>query len=149
MCVCFFYLKEPETSEEMNQSEVAATAPRSVVEFAGSSPAPKRAREDSSLVPLIIPVSVPVRRLDSQDVGRERGEEGKLQRFLANDRGPSESKPSVIVTRRRSNRNFNTDMSAQVGRCLEYLGGGEPESSLSECSCPFLLCALSLWSFAY
>lgn len=106
-------VKEPETSEEMNKSEVAATAPRSVVEFAGSSSAPKRAREDSSLVPLIIPVSVPVRRLDSQVIGREKAEEGKLQRFAANDRGPSESKPSVIVTRRRSNRNFNTDMSAQ------------------------------------
>nr|XP_056707098.1 mitotic deacetylase-associated SANT domain protein [Euleptes europaea] len=106
-------VKEPETSEEKNKSEVVAAAPRSVVEYASSPPAPKKTREDSSLVPLIMPVSVPVRRLDCQDVGREKGEEGKLQRFMMNDRGLSESKPSVIVTRRRSNRNLNTDVSAQ------------------------------------
>ncbi|XP_054826629.1 mitotic deacetylase-associated SANT domain protein [Eublepharis macularius] len=106
-------VKNPEASEEKNRSEAVAAAPRSVVEYASSPPAPKRTREDSSLVPLIIPVSVPVRRLDSQDVGREKGEEGKFQRFMTNDRGLSESKPSVIVTRRRSNRNLNMDMSAQ------------------------------------
>ncbi|XP_053142080.1 mitotic deacetylase-associated SANT domain protein isoform X2 [Hemicordylus capensis] len=106
-------VKEPETSEEKNKSDMAATAPRSVVEFAGSSPAPKRTREDSNLMPLIIPVSVPVMRLDPQDVGRDNGEDGKLQRFISNDRGLSESKPSVIVTRRRSNRNLNMDMLAQ------------------------------------
>ncbi|XP_060117796.1 mitotic deacetylase-associated SANT domain protein isoform X1 [Heteronotia binoei] len=106
-------VKESGTSEEKNRSEVAAAAPKSVVEYASSPPAPKKAREDSSLVPLIIPVSVPVRRLDSHDTGREKGEEGKLQRFMTNDRGLSESKPSVIVTRRRSNRNLNTDVSAQ------------------------------------
>lgn len=93
---------------------MAATALKSVVEFASSPPAPKRAREESSIVPLIIPVSVPVRRLDPQEVTREKSEEGKLQRFMTNDRGLSESKPSVIVTRRRSNRNLNMDMSAQV-----------------------------------
>uniref|UniRef100_A0ACB8G3R9 Uncharacterized protein n=1 Tax=Sphaerodactylus townsendi TaxID=933632 RepID=A0ACB8G3R9_9SAUR len=106
-------VKEPETSEEKNKSEVVAAAPRSVVEYASSPPAPKKVREDSSIVPLIIPVSVPVKRLDCQDIGREKGEEGKLQRFLTNDRGLSQSKPSVIVTRRRSCRNLNTDISAQ------------------------------------
>ncbi|XP_061467246.1 mitotic deacetylase-associated SANT domain protein [Rhineura floridana] len=106
-------IKEPEASEERSKSEVGVTAPRSVVEFAGSSPAPKRGREDSSLVPLIIPVSVPVRRLDCHEVGSEKGEDGKLHHFMINDHGLSESKPSVIVTRRRSNRNLNMDMSAQ------------------------------------
>ncbi|XP_063145930.1 mitotic deacetylase-associated SANT domain protein [Candoia aspera] len=106
-------VREPEMSEEKNKSEAAVAAPRSVVEFASSSPAPKRAREDNSHVPLIIPVSVPVRKLDAQDIAREKGEDGKQQRFLANDHGISDSKPSVIVTRRRSNRNLNMDMSAQ------------------------------------
>ncbi|XP_044291812.1 mitotic deacetylase-associated SANT domain protein isoform X2 [Varanus komodoensis] len=106
---------EPERSEEKSTSEVpAAAAAKSVVEFASSSPAPKRAREDSSLLPLIIPVSVPVRRLDVQDLGREKSEDGKLQQqFMTHDRGVSDSKPSVIVTRRRSNRNLNMDLAAQ------------------------------------
>ncbi|XP_042321927.1 mitotic deacetylase-associated SANT domain protein isoform X2 [Sceloporus undulatus] len=104
-------VREHETTEEKNNSEAVAAAPRSVVEFASSSPAPKRAREDSSLVPLIIPVSVPVRRLDLQEIGRERSEDSK--HFMTNDRGVLESKPSVIVTRRRSNRNLNMDTTAQ------------------------------------
>nr|XP_008102239.1 PREDICTED: ELM2 and SANT domain-containing protein 1 [Anolis carolinensis]XP_016847434.1 PREDICTED: ELM2 and SANT domain-containing protein 1 [Anolis carolinensis]XP_016847439.1 PREDICTED: ELM2 and SANT domain-containing protein 1 [Anolis carolinensis] len=104
-------VREPETTQEKNNSEAAVAAPRSVVEFASSSSAPKRAREDSSLVPLIIPVSVPVRRLDPQEIGRDRSEDGKY--FMTNDRGVPESKPSVIVTRRRSNRNLNMDTSAQ------------------------------------
>lgn len=101
-------------SEEKNKSEATAAAPRSVVEFASSSPAPKRVREDNSHVPLIIPVSVPVKKLDAQDITREKGEDGKQQRFLVNDHGIADSKPSVIVTRRRSNRNLNMDSSAQV-----------------------------------
>uniref|UniRef100_A0A670XWY8 Mitotic deacetylase associated SANT domain protein n=1 Tax=Pseudonaja textilis TaxID=8673 RepID=A0A670XWY8_PSETE len=106
-------VREPEMSEEKNKSEATAAAPRSVVEFVSSSPAQKRAREDNSHVPLIIPVSVPVKKLDAQDTAREKGEDGKQQRFLVNDHGIAESKPSVIVTRRRSNRNLNMDSSAQ------------------------------------
>uniref|UniRef100_A0A8C4UR75 Mitotic deacetylase associated SANT domain protein n=1 Tax=Falco tinnunculus TaxID=100819 RepID=A0A8C4UR75_FALTI len=86
---------------------------KSVVEFASSSPAPKRAREDNSLVPLIIPVSVPVRKIDLQSLGKEKSEDGKLQRGQTNDRAPCERKPSVIVTRRRSNRNTNMETSNQ------------------------------------
>lgn len=89
-------------------------ASKSVVEFASSSPAPKKAREDNSLVPLIIPVSVPVRKIDLQSLEKERSEDGKLQRGQTNDRAPCERKPSVIVTRRRSNRNTNMDPSSQV-----------------------------------
>ncbi|XP_026526840.1 ELM2 and SANT domain-containing protein 1 [Notechis scutatus] len=106
-------VREPEMSEEKNKSEATAAAPRSVVEFVSSSPAQKRVREDNSHVPLIIPVSVPVKKLDAQDTTREKGEDGKQQRFLVNDHGIAESKPSVIVTRRRSNRNLNMDSSAQ------------------------------------
>ncbi|XP_019407398.1 PREDICTED: ELM2 and SANT domain-containing protein 1 [Crocodylus porosus] len=111
-------VKESDTSEEEKSAAAAAAAAeppaaKSVVEFASSSPASKRAREDSNLVPLIIPVSVPVRKVDLQDFGREKGEEGKLQRVQANDRGPFERKPSVIVTRRRSNRSTNMENSLQ------------------------------------
>ncbi|EOA99785.1 Uncharacterized protein C14orf43, partial [Anas platyrhynchos] len=109
-------VKELDTSEEKKSVLIAApgpTAAKSVVEFASSSPAPKKAREDSSLVPLIIPVSVPVRKIDLQNLGKEKSEDGKLQRGQTNDRGPCERKPSVIVTRRRSNRNTNMETSNQ------------------------------------
>lgn len=108
-------VKEADTSEEKSVLIAAPgpTAAKSVVEFASSSPAPKRAREDNSLVPLIIPVSVPVRKIDLQSLGKEKSEDGKLQRGQTNDRAPCERKPSVIVTRRRSNRNTNMETSNQ------------------------------------
>ncbi|XP_062491643.1 mitotic deacetylase-associated SANT domain protein [Pezoporus occidentalis] len=108
-------VKEADTSEEKSVLIAAPgpTAAKSVVEFASSSPAPKRAREDNSLVPLIIPVSVPVRKIDLQNLGKEKSEDGKLQRGQTNDRAPCERKPSVIVTRRRSNRNTNMETSNQ------------------------------------
>ncbi|XP_074853195.1 mitotic deacetylase-associated SANT domain protein [Carettochelys insculpta] len=106
--------KELDTSEEKKNVVVAAPAvAKSVLEFASSPPSVKRAREDSSLVPLIIPVSVPVRKFDLQGLGKENGEEGKLQRGLGNDRGLSERKPSVIVTRRRASRSSNMETSVQ------------------------------------
>uniref|UniRef100_A0A8C0BHR2 Mitotic deacetylase associated SANT domain protein n=1 Tax=Buteo japonicus TaxID=224669 RepID=A0A8C0BHR2_9AVES len=108
-------VKELDTSEEKKSVLIAPapTAAKSVVEFASSSPAPKRAREDNSLVPLIIPVSVPVRKIDLQSLGKEKSEDGKLQRGQTNDRAPCERKPSVIVTRRRSNRSTNVETSNQ------------------------------------
>ncbi|NXI40157.1 EMSA1 protein, partial [Galbula dea] len=109
-------VKELDTSEEKKSVAIAASGPtaaKSVVEFASSSPAPKRAREDNSLVPLIIPVSVPVRKIDLQSLGKEKSEDGKLQKGQINDRAPCERKPSVIVTRRRSNRNTNMETSNQ------------------------------------
>ncbi|XP_006128670.2 mitotic deacetylase-associated SANT domain protein [Pelodiscus sinensis] len=106
--------KELDTSEEKKTAVAAApTAAKSVLEFASSPPCSKRPREDSSLVPLIIPVSVPVRKFDLQAIAKEKGEEGKLQRVLANDRSLSERKPSVIVTRRRSSRSSNMETSIQ------------------------------------
>ncbi|NXL94653.1 EMSA1 protein, partial [Alectura lathami] len=109
-------VKELDTSEEKKSVLLAAPGPaasKSVVEFASSSPAPKKARDDSSLVPLIIPVSVPVRKIDLQNLGKEKSEDGKLQRGQTNDRTPCERKPSVIVTRRRSNRSTNMETSNQ------------------------------------
>ncbi|KFZ47935.1 ELM2 and SANT domain-containing protein 1, partial [Antrostomus carolinensis] len=109
-------VKELDTSEEKKSVLIAApepTAAKSVVEFAGSSTTPKRPREDNSLVPLIIPVSVPVRKIDLQSLGKEKSEDGKPQRGQTNDRAPCERKPSVIVTRRRSNRNTNMETSNQ------------------------------------
>ncbi|NWH80298.1 EMSA1 protein, partial [Piaya cayana] len=108
--------KELDSSEEKKSVLVAApepTAAKSVVEFASSSSTPKRPREDNSLVPLIIPVSVPVRKIDLQSLGKEKSDDGKLQRGQTNDRAPCEGKPSVIVTRRRSNRNTNVETSNQ------------------------------------
>uniref|UniRef100_A0A8B9MJY8 ELM2 and Myb/SANT domain containing 1 n=1 Tax=Accipiter nisus TaxID=211598 RepID=A0A8B9MJY8_9AVES len=107
-------VKELDTSEEKSVLMApASTAAKSVVEFASSSPAPKRARDDNSLVPLIIPVSVPVRKIDLQSLGKEKSEDGKLPRGQTNDRAPCERKPSVIVTRRRSNRSTNMETSNQ------------------------------------
>ncbi|PKU37381.1 elm2 and sant domain-containing protein 1 [Limosa lapponica baueri] len=109
-------VKELDTSEETKSVLISApgpTAAKSVVEFAGSPSAPKRVREDNSLVPLIIPVSVPVRKIDLQSLGKEKSEDGKLQRGQTNDRTPCERKPSVIVTRRRSNRSTNMETSNQ------------------------------------
>uniref|UniRef100_A0A8D0KW94 Mitotic deacetylase associated SANT domain protein n=1 Tax=Strix occidentalis caurina TaxID=311401 RepID=A0A8D0KW94_STROC len=109
-------VKELDTSEEKKSVLITApgpTAAKTVVEFASSPPAPKRAREDNSLVPLIIPVSVPVRKIDFQSLGKEKSEDGKLQKGQTNDRSPCERKPSVIVTRRRSNRNTNMETSNQ------------------------------------
>ncbi|KAK2533226.1 Elmsan1 [Columba livia] len=108
-------VKELDTSEEKSVLMAAPgpTAAKSVVEFASSSPAPKRAREDNSLMPLIIPVSVPVRKIDLQSLGKEKSEDGKLQRGQTNDRASCERKPSVIVTRRRSNRSTNMETSNQ------------------------------------
>ncbi|NXR07869.1 EMSA1 protein, partial [Semnornis frantzii] len=109
-------MTELDTSEEKKSMMVAASGPtaaKSVVEFASSSPALKRAREDNNLVPLIIPVSVPVRKIDLQSLGKEKSEDGKLQKGQTNERTPCERKPSVIVTRRRSNRNTNMESSNQ------------------------------------
>ncbi|KAL9849722.1 mitotic deacetylase-associated SANT domain protein isoform 1-T2 [Geothlypis trichas] len=110
-------VKELDNSEEKKSVLVTAPGPtatsKSVVEFASSSPAPKKAREDNSLVPLIIPVSVPVRKIDLQSLEKEKSEDGKLQKGQTNDRAPCERKPSVIVTRRRSNRNTNMETSSQ------------------------------------
>ncbi|NXT78181.1 EMSA1 protein, partial [Zapornia atra] len=105
-------VKQLDTSEEKSVLIAApgSTAAKSVVEFAST---PKRAREDNSLVPLIIPVSVPVRKIDLQSLGKDKPEDGKLQRGQTNDRTPCERKPSVIVTRRRSNRNTNMETSNQ------------------------------------
>ncbi|KFP32272.1 ELM2 and SANT domain-containing protein 1, partial [Colius striatus] len=108
-------VKELDPSEEKKSMVLAPgpTAAKSVVEFASSSPPPKKAREDNSLVPLIIPVSVPVRKIDLQSLGKDKSEDGKLQRGQTNDRAPCERKPSVIVTRRRSNRSTNMETSNQ------------------------------------
>ncbi|XP_031808410.1 ELM2 and SANT domain-containing protein 1 isoform X3 [Sarcophilus harrisii] len=99
---------------EERRKTVVASAAKSVVEFAGPSPPSKRAREE--MVPLIIPVSVPVCRVDLPEVAQlgYSDEEGKVPLASAPDRSPTEHKPSVIVTRRRSNRNPTADAPAQA-----------------------------------
>ncbi|XP_041121542.1 mitotic deacetylase-associated SANT domain protein-like isoform X3 [Polyodon spathula] len=79
----------------------------------GDSVSAKRPREES-LVPLVIPVSVPVKRVDWLSLGREQAErEGWNQRAGPQDRAPLEQKASVIVTRRRSLRNSLSESTNQ------------------------------------
>ncbi|CAO2586881.1 Mitotic deacetylase-associated SANT domain protein [Lemmus lemmus] len=97
-------------SEEKRKSVLASTA-KCGVEFSEPALAAKRAREDSGMVPLIIPVSVPVRTVGPAEVAQVGSvdEDGKgLEQY------PTEHKPSVIVTRRRSTRVPGTDASAQA-----------------------------------
>ncbi|XP_034848993.1 mitotic deacetylase-associated SANT domain protein isoform X2 [Mirounga leonina] len=102
--------KDASGSEEKRKSVLASTT-KCGVEFSEPSLAAKRAREDSGLVPLIIPVSVPVRTMDPTEAAQVGGvdEDGK-----GPEQNPTEHKPSVIVTRRRSTRIPGTDAPAQA-----------------------------------
>ncbi|KAF6129845.1 hypothetical protein HJG60_004396 [Phyllostomus discolor] len=102
--------KEANGSEEKRKSVLASTT-KCGVEFSEPSLAAKRAREDSGMVPLIIPVSVPVRTVDPAEAAQAGGadEDGK-----GLEQNPAEHKPSVIVTRRRSTRIPGTDAPAQA-----------------------------------
>ncbi|XP_023483842.1 mitotic deacetylase-associated SANT domain protein isoform X2 [Equus caballus] len=102
--------KDASGSEEKRKSVLASTT-KCGVEFSEPSLAAKRAREDSGMVPLIIPVSVPVRTVDPTEAAQAGGvdENGK-----GSEQNPTEHKPSVIVTRRRSTRIPGTDATAQA-----------------------------------
>ncbi|XP_077910050.1 mitotic deacetylase-associated SANT domain protein isoform X2 [Halichoerus grypus] len=102
--------KDANGSEEKRKSVLASTT-KCGVEFSEPSLAAKRAREDSGMVPLIIPVSVPVRTVDPTEAAQVGGvdEDGK-----GPEQNPTEHKPSVIVTRRRSTRIPGTDAPAQA-----------------------------------
>lgn len=108
------FLQDANCSEEKRKSVLTSTT-KCGVEFSEPSLAAKRAREDPGLVPLIIPVSVPVRAVDPTEVAQVGGvdEDGKDL-----NQHPTEHKPSVIVTRRRSTRIPGTDASAQVRGCF-------------------------------
>nr|XP_033809109.1 ELM2 and SANT domain-containing protein 1 isoform X2 [Geotrypetes seraphini] len=99
-------LQDKEPREEKQRNPPSKTSME-------DSPPSKRAREDSDLTPLIIPVSVPVRKIDLPDFGQQKSEEGQSQRISAYDRGPQESEPTVIVTRQRSSRTNIMESSAQ------------------------------------
>ncbi|XP_048969657.1 mitotic deacetylase-associated SANT domain protein isoform X2 [Canis lupus dingo] len=102
--------KDASVSEEKRKSVLASTT-KCGVEFSEPSLAAKRAREESGMVPLIIPVSVPVRTIDPTEAAQAGGvdEDGK-----GPEQNPAEHKPSVIVTRRRSTRIPGTDAPAQA-----------------------------------
>ncbi|XP_039739679.1 mitotic deacetylase-associated SANT domain protein isoform X2 [Pteropus medius] len=102
--------KDASGSEEKRKSVLASTT-KCGVEFSEPSLASKRTREDSGMVPLIIPVSVPVRTVDPTEAAQAGGvdEDGK-----GPEQNPTEHKPSVIVTRRRSTRIPGTDAPAQA-----------------------------------
>ncbi|XP_008070513.1 ELM2 and SANT domain-containing protein 1 [Carlito syrichta] len=102
--------KDASGSEEKRKSVLASTA-KCGVEFSEPSLVTKRAREDSGMIPLIIPVSVPVRAVDPTEAAQAGGvdEDGK-----GPEQNPTEHKPSVIVTRRRSTRIPGTDGPVQA-----------------------------------
>ncbi|KAF3845182.1 hypothetical protein F7725_008345 [Dissostichus mawsoni] len=78
----------------------------------------KRPRDDS-LLPLVIPVSVPVRRQDPSSPDRDDSALASTwppRPLNPQDFGRSDHKPSVIVTRRRSLRNSLSESSEQNGR---------------------------------
>ncbi|XP_006778932.1 PREDICTED: ELM2 and SANT domain-containing protein 1 [Myotis davidii] len=103
--------KDANGSEEKRKSVLASTAKCGVEFSEPSSVAAKRAREDSGMLPLIIPVSVPVRTVDLSEAAQAGGvdEDGK-----GPEHNPTEHKPSVIVTRRRSTRVPGTDAPTQA-----------------------------------
>ncbi|KAI5937602.1 mitotic deacetylase-associated SANT domain protein isoform X1 [Manis javanica] len=110
--------KDASGSEEKRKSVLASTT-KCGVEFSEPSLAAKRAREDSGMVPLIIPVSVPVRTVDPTEAAQAGGvEDGK-----GPEQNPTEHKPSVIVTRRRSTRIPGTDALAQAEDMSQRLEG--------------------------
>lgn len=115
-------MQDANGSEEKRKSVLASTA-KCGVEFSDPALAAKRAREESGVVPLIIPVSVPVRTAGPTEVAQVGGadEDGKgLEQY------PTEHKPSVIVTRRRSTRVPGTDATAQAEDLNVKLEGDPP-----------------------
>ncbi|KAA8581950.1 hypothetical protein FQN60_008690 [Etheostoma spectabile] len=78
----------------------------------------KRTRDDS-LLPLVIPVSVPVRRQEPYSVSRDEAalaSNWPPRPLNPQDLGCADHKPSVIVTRRRSLRNSLSESSEQKGK---------------------------------
>lgn len=74
----------------------------------------KRPRDDS-LMPLVIPVSVPVRQTDSSSPDHEQASLSVSWPLRAPDMSCSNYQPSVIVTRRRSLRNSPSESTGQNG----------------------------------
>ncbi|XP_017331189.2 mitotic deacetylase-associated SANT domain protein [Ictalurus punctatus] len=74
----------------------------------------KRVR-DEGLVPLVIPVSVPVRRADPTSLDPEQTSLSASWPLRLSDLNRTDHKPSVIVTRRRSLRNSVSESSSQNG----------------------------------
>ncbi|MCJ8736957.1 hypothetical protein PDJAM_G00018170 [Pangasius djambal] len=87
----------------------------------------KRAR-DESLVPLVIPVSVPVRRADPTSLDQEQTSLSASWPQRPSDLNRNDHKPSVIVTRRRSLRNSLSESSSQNGGA-ELVGDVDGKSS--------------------
>ena len=115
LCVCVCPFQDPHRPWSPSR---AGSGPDRVLGH-GDGLSGKRPRDDS-LLPLVIPVSVPVRRQEPSSPDRERAALASSwplrHGFL--DSGLSDHKPSVIVTRRRSLRNSLSESSGQVGCVL-------------------------------
>ncbi|KAM9465939.1 uncharacterized protein mideasb [Clarias gariepinus] len=83
---------------------------------------------DESLVPLVIPVSVPVRRADPTSLEQEQASLLTSWPIRPSDPNRTDHKPSVIVTRRRSLRNSLSESSSQNGGA-ELAGDMDGKSS--------------------
>ncbi|XP_072545691.1 uncharacterized protein mideasb [Salminus brasiliensis] len=90
----------------------------------------KQAREEN-LVPLVIPVSVPVRQADASSPDEDPASLSASWPLRPNDPNRPDHKPSVIVTRRRSLRNSLSESSSQNGGA-ESSGDGEGKSGKSK-----------------
>ncbi|XP_072343518.1 uncharacterized protein mideasb isoform X2 [Scyliorhinus torazame] len=70
--------------------------------------------DDGCLMPLVIPVSVPVRKMDSVTTNTDRTGEGESQRNLSSEKDPSDLSLSLLTSRRRRlSRGSGMEHSAQ------------------------------------
>lgn len=102
--------KDANGSEEKWKGVLASTTTTCAVEYSEPALPVKRSREDSGMVPLIIPVSVPVRTADPAELAHT----GSVENRKGPEQNLTEHKPSVIVTRRRSTRIPGADVTAQA-----------------------------------
>lgn len=75
--------------------------------------AAKKVRENDNVMPLIIPVSVPVKKVDPMDSEQEKGQDGRIPRVTVHNQSIPGQNPSVIVTRQRFGRTNNMEPSLQ------------------------------------
>ncbi|XP_028678152.1 mitotic deacetylase-associated SANT domain protein [Erpetoichthys calabaricus] len=98
--------------DDKSRSSIALVATGGTGRLDGEGVAAKRPR-DENLLPLVIPVSVPVKRVTDASLEKDDVEKDGSQRTGPSDRWPLEQKASVIVTRRRSLRNSLSESTNQ------------------------------------
>ncbi|XP_067847207.1 mitotic deacetylase-associated SANT domain protein isoform X2 [Heptranchias perlo] len=104
--------RENDSQEEWKRR----TAGHSKVTRVTAESAPTRGRlDDGCLMPLVIPVSVPVRKMDSVTTDTDKKGDGESQTSSSSERGPFElSPPLLTIRKRRSSRGSGAEPSVQV-----------------------------------